>query len=124
FDHVHEREVGRQLGRPVRFVPHVAEFFRGILMTVNVTLDRDLDAAEAIAATYAHEPLVHVTDEAPWVAHSVGRHGVTVGGVAQRGREVTVYATLDNLLKGAATQALQNLNLACGFDELEGIPVE
>ena len=43
--------------------------------------------------------------------------------MAAGGRRVVVVATLDNLLKGAATQALQNLNTALGFDELEGIPV-
>jgi N-acetyl-gamma-glutamyl-phosphate reductase len=42
--------------------------------------------------------------------------------VAPGGKRVVVVATLDNLLQGAATQAMQNLNLAFGFEELEGIP--
>ena len=44
--------------------------------------------------------------------------------VAPGGKRVVVVATLDNLLKGAATQAMQNLNLALGFDEFAGIPTE
>ena len=126
--HVHEREVSRQLGLPVEFMPHVAPHFRGITMTVNLWLQAPM-TREAIRShyldRYAGEPLVNVVDEAPWVNRIAGRHGVEVGGfaVAPGGRRVVVVATLDNLLKGAATQALQNLNLALGFDEFAGIPL-
>ncbi|TKS54128.1 N-acetyl-gamma-glutamyl-phosphate reductase [Luteimonas yindakuii] len=126
--HIHEREVARQLGTPVEFMPHVAAHFRGITMTVNAHLAEAVDVA-ALAARYrdryAHEPLVQVLDEAPWVSRIAGRHGVEIGGftVSADGRRAVVVATLDNLLKGAATQALQNLNLAFGFDETAGIPL-
>ncbi len=71
------------------------------------------------------EPLLRVADEAPWVSAIAGRHGVEVGGftLSDDGRRLVVVATLDNLLKGAATQALQNLNLAFGYAEFEGIPL-
>ncbi|HEY0230060.1 MAG TPA: N-acetyl-gamma-glutamyl-phosphate reductase, partial [Dokdonella sp.] len=73
---------------------------------------------------YAGEPLVRVVDEAPWVSAIAGRHHAEIGGfaLAPGGRRVVVVATLDNLLKGAATQAMQNVNRALGFDELAGIP--
>ena len=127
-DHTHEREVGRQLGTPVEFMPHVAPHFRGIAMTVNLRLREpaDLDEVrELYRRRYAEEPLVNVVDDAPWVSRIAGRHGVEIGGftLAPDGRRLVVVATLDNLLKGAATQALQNLNLAFGFDEFAGIPV-
>ena len=125
-DHLHEREVTRQLGVPVEFMPHVAAHFRGITMTVNLWLQQATTAAavkERYRNFYANEPLVHVVDEAPWVSAIAGRHHVDIGGftVAPGGKRVVVVATLDNLLKGAATQALQNLNLALGFDELTAI---
>jgi N-acetyl-gamma-glutamyl-phosphate reductase len=128
-DHVHEREVGRQLGLPVEFMPHVAPHFRGITMTVNLWLQQPATVEEIRAVyrdRYAGEPLVRVIDDAPWVSRIAGRHGVEIGGftVAPGCRRVVVVATLDNLLKGAATQAMQNLNLAFGFDELAGIPVQ
>ncbi len=128
-DHVHEREVSRQLGLPVEFMPHVAPHFRGITMTVNLWLQEPMTRDAVRAAymqRYAGEPLVAVVDEAPWVSRIAGRHGVEIGGfaVAPGGRRVVVVATLDNLLKGAATQALQNLNLALGFDEFSGIPLD
>jgi N-acetyl-gamma-glutamyl-phosphate reductase len=126
-DHTHEREVTRHLGLPVEFLPHVAPHFRGITMTVNLWL-REPMTADAIrtvfAERYAGEPLIRVVDEAPWVSRIANRHHVEIGGfaVAPGGKRVVVVATIDNLLKGAATQALQNLNMALGLDELEGIP--
>jgi N-acetyl-gamma-glutamyl-phosphate reductase len=128
-DHMHEREVSRQLGVPVEFMPHVAPHFRGITMTVNLWLQQAMKIDEVRALyreRYAAEPLVHVLDEAPWVSRIAGRHGVEIGGftLAPGGKRLVVVATLDNLLKGAATQAMQNLNQAFGFDELDSIPQE
>lgn len=126
-NHVHEREVTAHLRVPVEFMPHVAPHFRGITMTVNLWLN-EVHTREQIQALYqafyADEPLVEVIDEAPWVSRIAGRHGVQIGGfdVAPGGKRVVVVATLDNLLKGAATQAMQNLNLALGLDELASIP--
>jgi N-acetyl-gamma-glutamyl-phosphate reductase common form len=127
--HVHEREVGRHLGHPVEFMPHVAAHFRGITMTVNAHLSEPLtiDALRRrYLEAYAAEPLVRLTGEAPWVSRIATRHGAEIGGLALAadGRRMVVVATLDNLLKGAATQALQNLNLAFGWPETQGIPVE
>ena len=128
-DHMHEREVSRQLRVPVEFMPHVAPHFRGISMTVNLWLAQAMDVEQVrqlYRARYAAEPLIRVLDEAPWVSRIAGRHGVEIGGftVAPGGRRVVLVATLDNLLKGAATQAMQNINLALGFDELTAIPIE
>ena len=72
---------------------------------------------------FANEPLIRIVDEAPWVSRIANRHHVEIGGfaLAPGGKRAVVVATLDNLLKGAATQAMQNLNLALGFAELEAI---
>lgn len=124
--HLHEREVTRHLGHPVEFMPHVAPHFRGLTVTSNLHLARRFEREELVEHYHRHydgEPLVQVTDAAPWVSAIAGRHHVEVGGfaLAEDGRRVVVVSTLDNLLKGAATQALQNLNLAFGYDELAGI---
>ncbi len=126
-NHVHEREVSAHLRVPVEFMPHVAPHFRGITMTVNLWLNQVQTREQIIARfdhAYAAEPLIEVVDEAPWVSRIAGRHGVQIGGftLAPGGKRVVVVATLDNLLKGAATQAMQNLNLALGIDELLSIP--
>lgn len=126
--HVHEREVSRQLQHPVEFMPHVAPHFRGLTITANMHLSSSLTAAEANARyrqRYGHEPLLRVIDDAPWVSRIAGKHHVEIGGftVSGDGRRLVAAATLDNLLKGAATQALQNLNLAFGLPETQGIPL-
>lgn len=126
--HIHEREATRQLGAAVEFMPHVAAHFRGLSITANLHLGTTT-TLEAVrrryAARYAGEPLLRVGEQAPWLSRIAGRHGAEIGGfaLAADGRRLVVVATLDNLLKGAATQALQNLNLAFGFAETEGIPV-
>ncbi len=126
-DHMHEREVTRQLGHPVEFMPHVAPHFRGLTITANLHLREEVtleDAKARYVARYADEPLVQVSDRAPWVSEIANKHGVEIGGftLSPDGRRLVVVSTLDNLLKGAATQAMQNLNLAFGFNEFEGIP--
>ena len=127
--HVHEREVSKQLGHAVEFMPHVAPHFRGLTITANLHLSIAFDRDEVLARyhrRYGGEPLVKVQDAAPWVSRIAGAHHVALGGFALSGdgRRLVVVATEDNLLKGAATQALQNLNLAFGLDEVAGIPLE
>ena len=127
-DHLHEREVARHCA-PVEFMPHVAPHFRGLSITANLHL-REPVTRDAVIDIYrdfyAGEPLVHVRDDAPWTSRIARRQHAEVGGftVADDGRRLVVVSVLDNLLKGAATQAMQNLNLAFGFDEVEGIPME
>lgn len=125
--HVHEREVTRHLGHPVEFLPHVAPHFRGLTITANAHTRAPVTAAEVWErwrAAYAQEPLVTLVEAAPWVSAIAGRHHAELGGVtvSADGRRLVVVGTLDNLLKGAATQAVQNLNLALGSPELAGIP--
>jgi N-acetyl-gamma-glutamyl-phosphate reductase len=127
--HMHEREASAQLGVPVEFMPHVAPHFRGLTVTCSLYLARALKRDEVMARyqhAYAAEPLVRVLEEAPWVSRIAGRHHAELGGFAMAadGRRVVVVATLDNLLKGAATQALQNINRALGLPETTAIPAD
>ncbi|MFK2903657.1 N-acetyl-gamma-glutamyl-phosphate reductase [Dyella ginsengisoli] len=127
--HTHEKEASRHLGVPVEFMPHVAPHFRGLTVTTNLYLARKMSREEVMQRfhhAYDAEPLVHVVDEAPWVSAVAGQHHVDIGGfaVSADGKRVVVVATLDNLLKGAATQALQNINRAIGVDEFTAIRQE
>ena len=127
-DHLHEREVSTRLGVPVEFMPHVAPHFRGITLTANLWLHEPVTVDQVRARyeqRYAGEPLVDVIDQAPWVSRIAGRHGVEIGGfaVAPGGKRLVVVATEDNLLKGAATQAMQNINIALGLGEFTSIPL-
>jgi N-acetyl-gamma-glutamyl-phosphate reductase len=127
--HMHEKEASRHLGLPVEFLPHVAPHFRGLTVTTNLYLARQARLDEIVQryrARYEDEPLVTVQDDAPWVSKIAGKHHVEIGGftLSVDGKRLVVVATLDNLLKGAATQAMQNINRAIGVPELTGIPLE
>ena len=132
-DHIHEKEIGHHSGAlervgGVAFIPHVGSFFQGISLTVSVPLIKQMTSeqiTELYRAFYAQEPLVRVTDDIPEVGQISGKHHVEIGGfkVHSGGQRVVLVATIDNLLKGAATQALQNMNLALGLAETNGIPM-
>lgn len=124
--HVHESEMTRSLGVPVRFMPHVHQAFRGLLVTTHIPVRSPITSREAIGRlrdAYEGEPLIDVREEIPEMRDGAGRPGVIIGGVevSEDGRSVVVVAAEDNLLKGAAVQAIQNLNLGLGLPELMAI---
>ena len=124
--HVHEKEASFQLGVPVEFIPHVAPYFRGLTVTTNLYLSSTMKRDEVLGRfrdSYGTEKLVRILDEPPWVSRIAGRHHAEIGGfgLSADGRRVVIVATLDNLLKGAATQAMQNINIALGFDEFTAV---
>lgn len=126
--HNHEREASRHLGTPVRFSPHVHPAFRGIVVTAHLPLKAPVGVDEMKALyekAYKDEPLIALQDEPPELCDGGGREGVLIGGfaVAPDGGHAVVVAAEDNLLKGAAVQAVQNLNLALGLEEFEGLGV-
>lgn len=129
-DHVHEKEISSQLGFDVAFTPHVAQWFQGISHTISIPIKpKSLTSREIrniYQDRYQGEELITVSGEAPLVKDISGKHGVVVGAFAVNSKEdrVVVVATIDNLLKGAATQCLQNINLVLGYGEYEGIPVD
>jgi N-acetyl-gamma-glutamyl-phosphate reductase / acetylglutamate kinase len=144
--HIHEREAARHLSTllpadrssagagafKVAFTPAVAPWFSGILATASVPLARGgrvsaKDVWALYEEQYAGERLVRMKREGVVELGDVeGKHGVVLGGVqvAAGGERAVVVGGLDNLLKGAATQCLQNLNLALGYDEYAGIDVD
>ena len=125
--HVHEREVSHQLQYPVRFMPHVAAFFRGISLTMAFELRQAVTAdglEELFRQAYADEAGVRVSREIPQVRAVQNTAEVHIGGFtvdARDPRRGSLVVVLDNLLKGAASQAMQNLNLALGLEERRGI---
>jgi N-acetyl-gamma-glutamyl-phosphate reductase len=128
-DHVHERELSRQLGRDVRFLPHVAPFFRGITLTVSGELEKITTAVELkreYQQAYNGFDLIEIQAEIPEVTQVRGTHNVIIGGFTvsrHDSRHFAVVCVLDNLLKGAATQAIQNMNLAFGLPVNTGLAI-
>ncbi len=111
------------------FTPVLAPMPRGILATCTAVLadgTSEGDLREALHAAYDSEPFVHVLPAGTWptTAATLGSNSVhlQVAADGHSGRAVVV-AVLDNLVKGAAGQAVQNANLVLGLDETTGLPV-
>ena len=126
-DHIHEKEVSHHIGRDIRFLPHVGSFFRGISLTVAIEL-RQAQAEKQLLAHfqefYTGFPLIEVRSGVPEVHQVQGSHRLILGGFSVSETSpcnVSLVVVLDNLLKGAATQAVQNLNLAFGLDAMTGL---
>lgn len=127
--HRHQPEIAEQLGLvgktsvDVLFVPHLTPMDRGIESTIYARPLQHLTAArlaELYHADYDTEPFVVVRDEPPATKHIAGTNYVHIFPTVVGGR-VVVSAVLDNLTKGAAGQALQNMNLMFGHDETAGL---
>jgi N-acetyl-gamma-glutamyl-phosphate reductase len=108
------------------FTPHLLPVARGILATITVPLVEPLaDPVGFFRAAYAGEPFIEVADEQPTLRDVVHRNVVRLSALMLAGtRQPTLLVTsaLDNLVKGAAGQAVQNANLMCGIDECAGLP--
>lgn len=120
-----DQELGRAAGRAVTasFTPHLLPQNRGILATIYLKGEAHA-LHERLAARYAAEPFVHVLPfgEAPATRHVRGSNFCHIGVAADRqpGRAI-VLSALDNLVKGASGQAVQNANLMLGIDETAGL---
>lgn len=124
--HNHEKEATRHLKHKVRFMPHVHPAFSGIVCTIHLPFAAPVTAGalrRLYDEKYAGEPLIALQEEPPELRDGSGRKGVLIGGigVSEDGLSGVVVAAEDNLLKGAAVQAIQNLNLALGLDEFTGL---
>ncbi len=124
--HRHVAEMEQELGAEVTFVPHLVPLDRGILETIYVRTTRSATAeaiAECLGGAYLHAPFVRLTGDAlPEIKHVAGTNFCDIGWKfeASTGRLIMIVC-LDNLVKGAAGQAVQNLNVICGFDERTGL---
>ncbi len=115
--HRHRPEIEEQLGARVVFQPHLVPMSHGELVSCYVTAP---DAVERVRAAYADEPFVTVLDRPPGVLEVRETNGARLS-VHEDGDTAIVFAAIDNLWKGTASQAVQSLNLMFGRDETEGL---
>lgn len=130
FNHRHVGEIAEQLGlhaEELTFTPHLLPISRGILSTIYVQLNRSIPTAELeslFGNFYAGKRWVRVfqTPKLPQVQFSLNTNYCDLGFcLAEDGRRLVVISCIDNLLKGAAGQAVQNMNLMYGWAEDEGL---
>ncbi len=123
--HRHTPEIEMMLpGLRVRFTPHLVPTPRGMVATVHVPLREEIDVLGVLKARYANEPMVRAVDAPPNSKALTGTAGAHVWGTydAHTGMAVAIGA-LDNLGKGAASQAIQSMNLMLGLPEATGLPL-
>ena len=125
--HPHRAEICRFLGTNVSFTPHVLPTFRGILSTCHVFTTRPVTMAgvrHLFEERYRNEPCLRVLGTLPELHDVQGTNLCALGGfeVDDSGRLV-VFSAIDNLIKGASGQAVQNMNLMLGFPETQGLPL-
>ena len=108
------------------FTPHLLPVARGILATITVpVIDRLDDVAAMFAAYYAGEPFIEIKESAPSLRDVTHRNTAAIAVRPAEGVRrpvVVVVVAIDNLLKGAAGQAMQNANLVLGLEETLGLP--
>jgi N-acetyl-gamma-glutamyl-phosphate reductase len=126
FAHRHAAEIEQELGVPVTFVPHLVPLDRGIFETIYARLAPGVDAGAiggALGAAYASSPFVRLTGaDLPEIKHVAHTNFCDIGWRVDRpGGQLVMAVCLDNLVKGAAGQAIQNFNVAFGFEEGAGL---
>ncbi len=130
FGHRHTGEMLEQVGLragQLQFTPHLLPIPRGILSTIYVRLTQPGSATQiqqCYQDFYAHAPLVRVRTSPvlPQIQHVVRTSFCDLGfQLSPDGTRLVVVSCLDNLLKGAASQAVQNMNLMAGFHEAAGL---
>ena len=126
FSHRHGPEIIQELQKSVIFVPHLVPLNRGILETIYVKLRPATSAKqieETLKTAYADAPFVRLTGEVlPEIKNVAYTNFCDLGWVVDEATQSAVLVScLDNLIKGAAGQAVQNLNIVAGFDERTGL---
>ncbi len=133
FEHQHVPEIDQELSRAskkevrVTFVPHLLPVNRGILSTMYVPLLKKTTTHELIAVYrkfYANEPFVKVYENGalPELKHVAHTNFCDIGmRVNEEKKLAVIVSAIDNLQKGAAGQAVQNMNIMCGFKETSGL---
>jgi N-acetyl-gamma-glutamyl-phosphate reductase len=120
FAHRHAAEIEQELGVPVTFVPHLVPLNRGIFETIYARLRPGVDTAAvegALTEAYAGSPFVRLTGaELPEIKHVAHTNFCDIGWRV-KDTQLVMAVVIDNLVKGAAGQAIQNFNVVFGFDE-------
>lgn len=131
FDHQHLKEITESVvqlqsdfAKNINFVPYRGDFARGIFATIYIDSDLDESTAKDIFKKYyANHPFTHVCDENPDMKLIVNTNKCYIH-IEKHGNKLMILSMIDNLLKGASGQAVQNMNLLFGLPENEGLKLK
>jgi len=123
--HRHKYEIEQFIKTKISFTPHVIPTFRGLMCTIHALLEKNIDAKEIkklYQEFYQNEPFVKVIDKIPELHDVQNNNYCCLGGFeVDENNQLVVISVIDNLLKGASGQAVQNINIMFGMDEKEGL---
>ncbi len=128
FEHQHLAEITQSLVQmqpnfesEIHFIPHRGSFTRGIFATIYTQCDIDLELIlKQYQDFYATHPFVHISSQSIDLKQVVNTNKCLLH-IAKHNNKVVITSCIDNLLKGACGQAVQNMNLLFGLDEMEGL---
>lgn len=128
FTHQHLGEIGETLEQlqegktgELLFIPNRGNFSRGIFASIYTKFEGSLEeAVQLYKEFYADQPFVHITDAPVNMKQVVNTNKCAIS-LIKHGEHLLIYSAIDNLLKGASGQAVQNMNLMFGFEETEGL---
>eukprot|EP00924_Labyrinthula_sp_SR-Ha-C_P009880 snap_masked-scaffold_21-processed-gene-2.20-mRNA-1 protein AED:0.02 eAED:0.03 QI:0/-1/0/1/-1/1/1/0/606 len=126
--HIHEKECSRHLKKEISFIPHVSSWFQGIHLTINLYLEKNSsgiypskeEIINIFKEFYRNEPLIKISEDLS-VKQVQGENFVMIGDfeVCEETGRIVFISLIDNLLKGAAVQAIQNINISLGIEEFK-----
>ena len=122
--HRHAPEIANKLGidfNEVNFVPHLVPVTRGMISSIYIQIEGDFDAEAIVREYYKNEPFIRVSDKPVTMKDVAGTNFCDIY-VKRKGTLLFIASAIDNLMRGASSQALVNANLMMGLDETIGIP--
>ena len=127
FAHRHMPEIEEKVKKltskelSINFVPHLINATRGMLVSVYATLKSDIDVNEVLKTKYSQNEFIRIKDKPVDIKSTAGTNFCDIF-VAKNDKALFISSSIDNLLRGASSQAVCNANIMCGLDENEGIP--
>jgi len=123
--HRHKYEIEQIIKTKLSFTPHVIATFQGLMCTAHYLLKENIGQEkikEMYKGYYQSQPFVKIVDKLPELHDIQGTNYCCIGGFEiDENNQLVVISVIDNLIKGASGQAVQNMNLMLGFDEKEGL---
>ena len=124
--HRHKYEIAQFIKKKISFTPHVIDTFQGMMCTAHILLKKSIDKEKIIEMykkQYENQPFIKIIEEKiPDIKAVQKTNYCCIGGFEiDENNQLVIVAVIDNLIKGASGQAVQNMNLMFGFEEEEGL---
>lgn len=122
--HRHAPEIAQKLGIPfdeVNFVPHLVPLTRGMISSIYIQVEGDFDAEATLKEFYKNEKNVRISQTPVTMKNTAGTNFCDIY-VKRKGNLLFIASSIDNLMRGASSQALVNANLMMGLEENMGVP--